>query len=99
MMYRLNAYELKERFGFADGDLFAAWDGEVTMLDEVVKALLMPKLDPRVTFHHIMTHHNSCRASEETWQFIDDTVFVEVLTEQLIEMGYTLRYPGSEDDL
>lgn len=97
MIYRLNAYELKDRFGFHDGDLFEAWDNDVEMLDEVVKALLLPKLDPRVTHEHIGTHHNHCRAREETWQFIDDSVFIEVSTEQLIDMGFSLSYPGAED--
>ena len=71
---RLRASCLKSKFGFGDGSSIPDEDE----LMAAVQKHLLPLLDPRVDVYKIGSSHNPVRATEDTWQFIDDAVYVDI---------------------
>lgn len=97
MTYLLDADSLCSNWGFEDGDLFndddafderlfegdGIWVSHHLPLIAAVRKYLVPKLDSRVVIEEIDTIHNPIRATEETMQFIDRGIEVEVTFDQL----------------
>lgn len=105
MTYLLSASSLCSRFGFSDGDIFSEdefdqrlflghgmWISHHLPLIAAVRKYLVPKLDSRVVIEEINTHHNPIRASDETKQFVDKSIEVE-LTFDEVWAAFAEAYP------
>lgn len=71
---RLSGFDLLSKFGFNDGDLMKDHD----TLVKAVREHLLPLLDPRVEIYEIGTSHNPIRVTDETREYVDEDIFVEV---------------------
>ncbi|MGV1944846.1 MULTISPECIES: hypothetical protein [unclassified Agrobacterium] len=96
MNYLLDAGSLCSKWGFSDGDMFdedpfdtllfqgdGIWISGHLPLIASVRKFLVPKLDNRVVIEEIDTNHNPIRATEETMQFVDQGIEVEVTFDQV----------------
>lgn len=103
--YMLHALSLCSRYGFSDGDLLSDEDFDARLyqgdgmyisddlpLMAAVRKYLVPKLDPRVEIEEICTHHNPIRATDETKQFVDHCIVVELSFDEIWQ-AFVEYYP------
>lgn len=92
--YTLFASGLLSKFGFSDGDLLDDYAFDEVLPEDLsrhvpliaaVRKYLLPALDSRVEVEEIDTIHNPIRATDETRQYVDESVSVEVTFEQIMD--------------